>query len=95
VRDGEVVTPPLSSGCLAGITRGLLLECLPSVVEADVPIADLGTCDEAFLTSTSRDVHPIRTIDGRTLARVPGPATVRAQECFALAAAPLAAAEDK
>jgi len=79
----RIVTPPLSAGCLAGVTRGLLLEWQPDVVEADVPIDLLATCDEAFLTSTSRDVHPIESIDGRRLANVRGPLTAQAVACFA------------
>jgi branched-chain amino acid aminotransferase len=87
VHDGDVVTPPLSAGCLAGVTRGLVLEWVPGVVERDVPIDVLATCEEAFLTSTSRDVHPIATIDGRQLARAPGPLTAEAARIFAERAA--------
>ena len=69
VHDGQLVTPPLSAGCLAGVTRGLVLEWVPGIAERDLPIEVLATCQEAFLTSTSRDVHPIASIDGRRLAR--------------------------
>ena len=41
------------------MTRGLVLEWVPGIVERDLPIDVLATCEEAFLTSTSRDVHPI------------------------------------
>ena len=34
VHDGQLVTPPLSAGCLAGVTRGLVLEWVPGIVEA-------------------------------------------------------------
>ncbi|MCU1462297.1 MAG: 4-amino-4-deoxychorismate lyase [Acidimicrobiales bacterium] len=71
VRDGQLVTPPLSSGCLAGVTRELLLE-LTDAVEADVPIAALAQADEAFLTSSTREVQPIRAVDGRVLPAAPG-----------------------
>jgi branched-chain amino acid aminotransferase len=87
VRDGVIVTPPLRAGCLAGVTRGLVLEWCHEIVEADVPIDVLTTCEEAFLTSTSRDVHPIATIDGRALTRVPGPRTREAMSVFAERAA--------
>ncbi len=87
VHDGRLVTPPISAGCLAGITRGLLLEWLQEVVEADLPIDVLETCDEAFLTSTSRDVHPIGAVDGRRLADAPGPHTAAAMAVFAERAA--------
>jgi branched-chain amino acid aminotransferase len=87
VHDGRLVTPPLSAGCLAGVTRALLLEWLPDIVEADLPIDVLAECDEAFVTSTSRDVHPIATIDGRALAGAPGPLTGQAMTAFAERAA--------
>ena len=53
--DGGLVTPPLSSGCLAGITRELILE-VTDAAELDVPIEHLGSTTEAFLTSSTRDV---------------------------------------
>lgn len=81
--DGKLITPPLSSGCLAGVTRELLLEKCPDVVEGDLPIAALASASEAFLTSTSRDVHPIATVDGRPLTAAPGPLTGRAMVTFA------------
>lgn len=83
VHDGAVVTPPLSAGCLAGVTRALLLEWMPDIVEADLPIDVLSTCEEAFVTSTSRDVHPVAAIDGRPLLGLDGPLTQRVVECFA------------
>ena len=87
VQDGELVTPPLSAGCLAGVTRGLVLEWVPGVVERDLPIDVLATCEEAFITSTSRDVHPIGSIDGRTLSAAPGSLTAAAMRRFAEQAA--------
>jgi branched-chain amino acid aminotransferase len=87
VHDGRLVTPPLSAGCLAGVTRALLLEWLPDIVEDDLPVDVLAECDEAFVTSTSRDVHPIATIDGRLLADAPGALTRRAMTVFAERAA--------
>jgi branched-chain amino acid aminotransferase len=87
VHDGRLVTPPLSAGCLAGVTRALLLEWLPDIVEEDLPVDVLAECEEAFVTSTSRDVHPIATIDGRSLGGAPGPLTERAMTVFAERAA--------
>jgi branched-chain amino acid aminotransferase len=84
---GRLVTPPLSAGCLAGVTRGLLLEWLPGIAEVDVPVEALAECSEAFLTSTSRDVHPIRAVDGGRLASAPGPLTSAAMSVFAERAA--------
>jgi branched-chain amino acid aminotransferase len=80
---GRLLTPPLRSGCLAGVTRELLLEWLPELEEADLPLSALAKADEAFLTSTSRDVHPIASVDGALLPSVPGPLTTRAMEVFA------------
>jgi branched-chain amino acid aminotransferase len=71
VREGRLVTPPLASGCLAGVTRELLLE-LTDATEADVPIAALSEAGEAFLTSSTREVQPIRAVDGRVLPAAPG-----------------------
>lgn len=82
VVDGSLLTPPLSSGCLAGVTRELLLEVL-DVEERDVPISALGDAPEAFLTSSTREVQPIAIVDGRPLAGAPGPLTREASEAFA------------
>lgn len=76
VLDGAVVTPPLSSGCLAGVTRELLLEVV-DVDERAVPIDALDAADEVFLTSSTRDIHPVHRVDGRPLA-APGPVTRQA-----------------
>jgi branched-chain amino acid aminotransferase len=56
--DGRLLTPPLSSGCLAGVTRELVLE-VTDAVEADVHMGDFLAADEVFLTSTGRDVQPV------------------------------------
>jgi branched-chain amino acid aminotransferase len=77
VRDGRVLTPPLSSGCLAGVTRALVIAS-SDVVEQDVPIEWFEHAEEAFLTSSTRDVHAIAAINGRALAVVNGSATQRA-----------------
>ncbi len=62
-----VVTPPLSAGPLAGITRGLVLEWAP-VVERDISAAEAAEADEVFLTSAMRDVQGVSSWDGRSLA---------------------------
>lgn len=74
--DGTVVTPPLSAGCLAGITRGLALEC--GAVERDLPLSEFraGAVREAFLTSTVRGAQPISAIDGEVLSTCPGRVTL-------------------
>ncbi len=79
---GRLMTPPLSSGCLAGVTRALVLERC-DVVEVDIPLASLAEADEAFLTSTTREVQPIAAVDGCPLGAAPGPLTTRAMAAFA------------
>jgi branched-chain amino acid aminotransferase len=80
---GVLVTPPLSSGCLAGITRELVIEWLGDVAEKPLPIDALAGADEAFLASSTRDVQPIRLVDGTPLPAAPGPLTLRAQRVWA------------
>jgi branched-chain amino acid aminotransferase len=82
VSGARLLTPPLSSGCLAGVTRGLVLEWTDAI-EEDLPAGDLGAVAEAFLTSTTRDVQPIRAVNGQPLPAAPGPVTRRAAEIFA------------
>ncbi|MGI9080039.1 MAG: aminotransferase class IV [Acidimicrobiales bacterium] len=79
---GRLVTPPLSSGCLAGVTRELLGE-LVDVVDEDVAMAALADVEEAFLTSSTREVQPVRAIDDRDLPSAPGPLTLDAATAFA------------
>jgi branched-chain amino acid aminotransferase len=82
VRDGRLMTPTLASGCLAGVTRALVLEWFGGE-EADLPLAEFYNAEEAFLASTTRDVQPIRTIDSTVLPAAPGPITAKAMEVFA------------
>ncbi|WP_031500730.1 aminotransferase class IV [Bryobacter aggregatus] len=66
VYGNEVVTPPLSSGCLPGVTRALLLEevQIPGLIirEAVLTPADLERADEIFITSSTRDLLAVREI---------------------------------
>ena len=86
VLDGEVVTPPLSSGCLAGISRSLVLEWTDAL-ERDLTLADLARADEVFLTSSTRDVQAVHAVDDRVLAGAPGPRTAEVAAVFAERAA--------
>jgi len=79
---GRLCTPPLATGCLAGITRELVAE-LVQVDEVTLPLDVLAEADEAFLTSSTRDVQPIASVDGRSLAAAPGPLTTAAATAFA------------
>lgn len=73
VRDGVLCTPSLASGCLAGITRGLVLEWCGGR-EDDVPLEEAREAEEVFLVSTTRDVQPVVRWDDRTWDG-PGPVT--------------------
>lgn len=86
VHDGVVRTPPLASGCLAGITRALVLELcaahlIPHEEAALAPVA-LTECDEAFITSSVREVLGIAAVDGQRLPTPHGPVTERLVECY-------------
>jgi branched-chain amino acid aminotransferase len=80
VKEGAALTPPLDAGLLAGITREFLFEVgreagIP-VREAVLRDADLFGADEAFLTSSTREVVPIVQVDSTTIGRgSPGPIT--------------------
>lgn len=86
VIDGRLVTPPLSSGCLAGVTRALVIEWADAE-EQDLPLDALSGADEAFLSGTTRDVQPIRNVNGVALPSAPGPVTSKTAALFALRAA--------
>ncbi|WP_411110754.1 aminotransferase class IV [Streptomyces sp. c-19] len=81
VVDGQLLTPPVSSGCLAGITRALAVEWTDAQ-EADLPLDVLDSAEEIFLTSTLRDVQAVHRVDGRELSPAPGPITAKAMRIF-------------
>jgi branched-chain amino acid aminotransferase len=80
--EGRLATPPLASGCLPGVTRALVLEWLGDVDEVDAPLSALQQSDEAFLTSSTRDIQPIRMVDGQVLRSAPGPLTQHAMDVW-------------
>lgn len=86
VRAGTAFTPPASAGCLLGVTRDLVValgtEIGVAVVEADLPFGDLLTADEAFLTSTTREVQAIAAVDDTVLPGAPGAVTARFAAAF-------------
>ena len=87
VRAGAVLTPPLGAGLLAGITREFLFEVGRDAgvpfSEATLRDADLLAADEAFLTSTTREIVPIVAVDDRTIGTGrPGPITRALLEAF-------------
>jgi branched-chain amino acid aminotransferase len=87
VHDGKVVTPPLSSAILPGITRDSVIEICRAleipIVESGLQRASLYVADELFFTGTAAEVTPIRSVD-----RIPvgegrrGPITERIQKLF-------------
>jgi branched-chain amino acid aminotransferase len=86
VLDGVCCTPPVTAGCLNGVTRQLLLELGPEIgvqiEERDIPIGYLRGADEAFVSSTVREVQPITSVDGHDLPAAPGPITERLAAAF-------------
>jgi branched-chain amino acid aminotransferase len=82
---GRLTTPPLSSGCLAGVTRALVIEACQregiAVSEEPIPLAWLHECEELFLTSSTRDVHPVVQIGERSL-QAPGPLTLQVMQAY-------------
>ena len=85
VRDGVLMTPPLASGPLGGITREAIMVIARDlgiqVEETDLARTDLYTADEAFMTGTAAEVVPIRSVDDRVLGDA-GPTTKKIQEVF-------------
>ena len=68
---GELVTPPLARSLLPGITRATVLEIAEKegipAHERDLPLTELYTADEAFLTSAIAEIIPIASVDANTL----------------------------
>lgn len=77
---GQLLTPPLSSGCLPGVTRELILEAIGGE-EATLGMDALAQADEVFLTSSTRDVHPVTRLDDRHWEHV-GPVTTSVRTAF-------------
>ncbi|MCE5310804.1 MAG: aminotransferase class IV [Acidobacteriales bacterium] len=81
----EVRTPPLNSGCLPGVTRDVLLREIHvpglRVVEQTLFPADLEKADQVFITSTTRHLLPVSSIEGLSM-RNQGAACQRLREAF-------------
>ena len=86
VKNNKVYTPPLNSGCLEGITRGILFEIAPEVglpmIEQALHPEDLFSADEVFISSTNRNLLSVGEIAGNRIAAAPGPVTQRLEESF-------------
>jgi branched-chain amino acid aminotransferase len=87
VRDGILITPPTSAGCLDGITRNTVItlarEAGYTVQEANLVRTDLYTADECFFTGTAAELTPIREVDDRVVGEAHrGPVTKELQGVF-------------
>ncbi|MGH9678327.1 MAG: aminotransferase class IV [Candidatus Acidiferrales bacterium] len=86
VRDGAVFTPPLSSGCLEGVTRGVLLEIAPragvTLAEKTLRPEDLFSAEEVFITSTNRALLGVSEIAGHKFQPVMGPIAQKLERAF-------------
>jgi branched-chain amino acid aminotransferase len=86
VHNGVVHTPPAEAGCLLGVTRALVIDCCEqegiACAEVPVPMDALHAADEAFLTSSTREVQGIASVDGVALPVAPGPVTERLCAAF-------------
>jgi branched-chain amino acid aminotransferase len=91
VAEGRITTAPLTSGCLAGITRALVIEwCADAGIPIEqraLPMAELAGAEEIFITSSTRDVHPVDAVidqDGQRVWAASGSSlTDAAAEVFA------------
>ncbi len=85
VRDGEIYTPPLSSGPLPGITRNTVFKIAAdlgmTIHESILTRADLYLADEMFCCGTAAEVTPVREIDERVIGD-PGPITQTLQQKY-------------
>jgi branched-chain amino acid aminotransferase len=86
-REARILTPPLSSGCLEGVTRSILLEIAPKagfpIVEQPLRPEDLYAASEVFITSTNRSLIAVGEIEGHSLSLAPGPVTQQLESVFA------------
>ncbi len=86
VKGGKVLTPPLASGCLEGVTRSVLLEIAPRarvhIVEQTLFPEDLYSAEEVFITSTNRTLLGVSEIAGCKFSVVMGPLAQKLERAF-------------
>jgi branched-subunit amino acid aminotransferase/4-amino-4-deoxychorismate lyase len=86
IKDGTLHTPALSTGVLAGVTRGAVIDLAEKqfipVIEGVYELGDLTEAEEIFLTSASLGVAPVTTFDFRRYAIAPGSVTLRLSDAF-------------
>jgi branched-chain amino acid aminotransferase len=87
VHAGQVTTPPLSSGCLEGVTRSVVLEIGPqadvSIEERTLYPEDLYTADEVLISSTNRGVISASEVNGHVVPVTRGPLAQKLEKLFA------------
>jgi branched-chain amino acid aminotransferase len=86
VTAGVLRTPPEESGCLMGVTRALILDLADRLTiaasEVTLPLTAVATADEAFLSSSTRELQAISAVDGNPLPVAPGPVTTLLADAF-------------
>lgn len=86
VKNSAVFTPPLSSGCLEGVTRSVLLEIAAgagvTMTEKTLTMEDFLAADEVFITSTNRSLLGVSEIAGRVYPVVGGPLVQKLERAF-------------
>ena len=86
VKGGRVATPPVSAGCLQGITRSVLLEIGAGagapVEERVLRPEDLYAADEVFISSTNRSMLGVSEVKGHKIAAAPGAITLKLEKAF-------------
>lgn len=87
IKDGEVFTPPISAGALAGVTREAMFHIAADlgvkISEPNMTRYDIYTADECFLTGTAAEVIPVTKLDTRVIGDgKPGPLTLKFIEKF-------------
>ena len=86
VTGGVLRTPPEESGCLLGVTRALILELADRLAiqaeEVTLPMTAVATADEAFISSSTRELQAISAVDGNRLPVAPGPVTTLLADAF-------------
>jgi branched-chain amino acid aminotransferase len=86
VQGQRVATPPVSAGCLQGITRSVLLEIGAGVgapvEERTLRPEDLYGADEVFISSTNRSMLGVSEVNGHAIAAAPGVVTLKLEKAF-------------
>lgn len=86
VRNGRIYTPFLSCGILPGITRSTVIgiaQCRGlSILEGEFCLDELRAAEEVFLTSSTWELAPVLSLDGRDFPSPNGPVTMRVLDCY-------------